>query len=126
MEEKKTSIDSALRLFLKDLILEILQEMNQKVEKPVESRNLTIKEAAEYLHLSKACLYNKTSKNLIPFMKTGKNLIFSKDELDCWLRGKAKPTIEDLNTKANEIIRKNRTRATQRMLKERSKKYDWK
>ncbi len=48
---------------------------------------LSIKEAAKYLHLAVATIYEKTSARLIPFHKRDKKLYFVKEELDVWLNG---------------------------------------
>ncbi|MDF1676836.1 MAG: helix-turn-helix domain-containing protein [Vicingaceae bacterium] len=47
---------------------------------------LTIKEASDFLHLSKATLYSKVSKGELPYMKRSKRLYFSKTELTEYLK----------------------------------------
>lgn len=44
-----------------------------------------IKDVAEYLQLSVRTVYNKTSKDEIPFLKKGKVLYFQPEKIENWL-----------------------------------------
>jgi excisionase family DNA binding protein len=46
---------------------------------------LSIIEASKFLNLAVTTIYEKTSKNLIPFFKRDKKLYFKKTELEEWL-----------------------------------------
>ena len=46
---------------------------------------LTIDDLSEYIHLSRSTIYKKTSARLIPYIKSGKKLLFKKDAIDEWL-----------------------------------------
>jgi excisionase family DNA binding protein len=64
--------------------LKALLERLDTLPKPNDTMNA--KEAAAYLKLSMATLYEKTSKGKIPYLKSGGSLIFSRSELENWLR----------------------------------------
>ena len=53
---------------------------------------LTIKQASNYLKLTKDNIYRMTSKKTIPHFKPSKNLLFDKNELDAWLELHAQET----------------------------------
>jgi excisionase family DNA binding protein len=65
----------------------------EKVPVPLEptperniKKTLSIKEAAEYLNVSKGTLYKYTSEATIPFYKVGSRILFKTEELDAWLK----------------------------------------
>lgn len=53
---------------------------------PNSDKLMTIEEAAEFLSLSVSTIYVQVSKSIIPCMKKGKRLYFSKDELTDWIK----------------------------------------
>ncbi len=56
-----------------------------------ETGLLTAEQAADYLQISLATLYEKTSNRKIPHNKVGKLLRFRKSELDRWIETKSVP-----------------------------------
>lgn len=58
----------------------------EKKESKADTDLLNVDEAAEMLGVAKATLYTKSSKALIPHMKRGNRLYFSKSELIDWLK----------------------------------------
>ena len=73
-------------------------------EAPRANHTMNAKQAAAFIKVSMPTLYEKTSKNKIPYLKNGGGLIFSKSELEVWLRA-GRP---DLMDKAIEnLISKN-------------------
>jgi excisionase family DNA binding protein len=62
---------------------------------------LTIQEASVFLKLTVNTIYGLTSRNELPFMKTGKRLYFSKAELFKFIRNGRKKTNEEV-AKAEE------------------------
>ena len=52
---------------------------------------LNAKEAAEYLGLSQATVYSKTSRKELPAHKQGRIVRYHREELDAWLRGSPTP-----------------------------------
>lgn len=69
-----------------DIIKSSRAEALQNFSLPTQDEDfLTITEAAEWMNLSKQTLYQKTSKNEIPYLKKGKRIYFQKSELKIWL-----------------------------------------
>ena len=58
---------------------------------------LNLDEAAEYLNISKSCLYKMTSKKEIPFYKPNRLVYFERRELDNWVRSAHVQSEEQLN-----------------------------
>jgi excisionase family DNA binding protein len=80
-----------------DSLPQVVQELNAKIDnitsllqsaKPdvQQSDLLTIKGAAKFLNLSVPTLYGKVSRREIPFMKRGKRLYFSREELTSYIK----------------------------------------
>jgi excisionase family DNA binding protein len=72
---------------------------------------LTIEEASDFLHLSKATIYSKVSKRELPYMKRSKRLYFSRIELTEYLQGGRNKTNEEIQASADEYLRKSKKRA---------------
>jgi len=63
---------------------------------PEPDKFMTLREVAEYLHLSYASIYRLTSNRQIPFSKQGKKLYFLKSEVDEWLKSGRRATVAEL------------------------------
>ncbi|HEX8022235.1 helix-turn-helix domain-containing protein [Mucilaginibacter sp.] len=77
--------------------VELIEHMVLSLQPKEEDANelLDIKEAAEFLKVSVASLYNKVSRKEIPVSKPGKRLYFNKTELKEWVQlGKKKTAAE--------------------------------
>ncbi len=72
----------------------------------VEKNYLNINELADYIQESKSSIYKKTYKNRIPFIKTGKKLLFQKDAVDRWLAKFAQPTVDEINENVELLFNK--------------------
>ena len=57
---------------------------------------LTIAQVAEFLSLSVPTVYGLVSRSVIPCMKKGKRLYFSKDEISDWIKTGKKKTISEM------------------------------
>jgi excisionase family DNA binding protein len=75
-----------------------------------EDKLLTIREAAEILHLSVPTVYGLVQRSEVPVCKRGKRLYFSKQELIEWIMSGRKKTNSEINAEADDYI-KSRTRA---------------
>ena len=62
---------------------------------------LSIDELSEYINLSNSTIYKKTHLRTIPFIKTGKKLLFKKEAIDEWLQQHTHDTMSDLQ---NNIV----------------------
>jgi len=78
-------------------------ELVKQIESVLEQtgRPLNLKEAAEYLNLSKTCLYHLTSARKIPFYKpNNKKIYFLKEDLRAWLLQRKISSNSELDSKA--------------------------
>lgn len=82
--------------FLKSAIKEILSEDLKNLKSDLPDI-LNIREAASFLKLKIATLYEKTSLKVIPHFKKGNKLYFKRKELEEWIKSgkvKTKPELE--------------------------------
>jgi excisionase family DNA binding protein len=93
--------ETELKALLKASISESLRE-NQKDDKKDAHNLLSLKEAANYVHLAVQTLYGFTSQRTIPFIKTGKKLLFKKSDLDNWLNDGRKKTKKEIEADYNK------------------------
>jgi excisionase family DNA binding protein len=85
----RDELTALIREIINEEIVKLRSEFECPVQHPCrEPEFLSVKEAAEYLNLAVATLYEKTSLKLIPFHKRDKKLYFKKVELKEWLLGK--------------------------------------
>ena len=71
---------------------------------------LTIHEAADFLNLSVNTIYGLTSRRAIPFMKTGKKLIFSEKSLIEHIKNTRQKTVAEIQSEANTFLANQGTR----------------
>ena len=71
---------------------------------PEADQLFTIQQAADFLTLSVPTLYNLVSRKEIPYMKKGKRLYFSKEELTSWLKSGRKQTMAEIQTEADAYL----------------------
>jgi excisionase family DNA binding protein len=69
---------------------------NAKLQTADSGKPLSMEEAAEYLGIPKATLYQFTSKRLIPFRKLGRRIVFVKADLATFLDSKKKRSVEKI------------------------------
>ena len=78
---------------LKSILLKSLEVPQQSTKDGDEL--LTIEEAGEILKLAVPTIYGLVNRRIIPYMKKGKRLFFSRKELTDWIKtGRRKTTIE--------------------------------
>jgi len=72
-----------------------------------QSELLTIEQAAEFLHLSKATMYSKVSRKQIKFMKpSGKRLYFLRESLLEYVKAGRCETAQEMADNAHEYLTK--------------------
>ena len=86
-----------------DNITSLLQSAKQNVQQP---DLLTIKDAANFLNLSRPTLYGKVSRREIPFMKQGNRLYFSKAELVDYIKSGKILSESEIQEQANTFLSK--------------------
>lgn len=84
----------------------IRQALSEQVTPPTlapdQDKLLTLKEAAAFLNLAPQTLYGFTSKRLMPFIKRGKKLYFSKEALSSWLLEGKRKSIAEIKAELTE------------------------
>ena len=106
--------DIKLKEFLREILEPIIDDcleraMNKYInsmalEPKDESGVFDMKEAAQYLKISKQTLYGMTSKRTLTFYKHGHRIYFKKSELDDWInQGKVK-TQAEIHAEASSYI----------------------
>jgi len=65
---------------------------------------LCIAEASKYLNLAIPTLYGLVSNKIIPHMKKGKKLYFSRQELEEWIKSGKRKTLAEKNDEINALI----------------------
>ena len=89
-----------LKELLRSVVKECLEEPIRK-NRNTDSNNqelLNVKQAAAYLHIQVATLYEKTCKRRIPHFKKGKKLYFRMEDLEKWLKEGKVRTREELES----------------------------
>jgi excisionase family DNA binding protein len=83
---------------LRDLINKSVQSAlkNAKLLSVDTGKPLTLEQAADFLGIPKATLYQFTSKRLIPFRKLGRRIVFSKADLMTFLDSKKKMSVAQI------------------------------
>jgi excisionase family DNA binding protein len=88
---------------VKSAVREIFREKNDS-SRPAYPETLDIKEAANFLKLKIATLYEKTSRKLIPHFKKGNKLYFHREELIEWIKNGKVQTHEEIESKAATFL----------------------
>ena len=87
--------------------IERLLESQHNVARIDSDKLLTIREAAEVIHLSVPTIYGLVQRQEIPVCKKGKRLYFIGQELTQWIKTGRKKTITEIQSEADQyIIRK--------------------
>ena len=94
---------------LKELVKASVKDAIQKAQsiwqrKEEADEILNADQAAKLLKIAKPTLYSKTSRNLLPYMKQGKKLIFKKSDLLEYLEKGRYLTNAQIEAKANDYI----------------------
>lgn len=87
-----------------DNIERLLQQQNEQKSTVQVGDLLTVNKAAEFLSLATPTIYTKVSKGELPFMKRGKRLYFSREDLTAYLRAGRKSTNDEILEGAGQYI----------------------
>jgi len=68
---------------------------------------LNVEEAADFLNLAMATVYDKTSKNVIPHKKKGNKLYFIRAELEKWVMSGEVKTETEYEEIARDFVMRN-------------------
>jgi excisionase family DNA binding protein len=84
--------------------IERLLLSRSEVSQPDADKLLTIREAAEFLHLTVPTIYSLVSRAEIPVCKRGKRLYFSKLEVTSWIMAGRKKTVSETDEKVDSYL----------------------
>lgn len=85
------------------LLLEVLERDKVSKAEP-QKRIFSLNEVAEYLGLSKSCVYTYVSEKKIPVNKRGGKNYFLRDEIDTWVKEGRVKTVFELQQEAIDFI----------------------
>ncbi len=86
---------------IESLLLDIKHKPESPKNDSHESDLLTVPDLATKLKCSLPHIYFLTSKNLVPFMKKGKKVYFSRIEIDAWMKSGKRKTVDELEAEAS-------------------------
>ncbi len=66
---------------------------------------LTLDELKDYIKMSKSTIYKWCSNGQIPYIKTGKLLLFNKDAIDSWLDQYNVPYREQIVNNVSKLLK---------------------
>jgi len=91
--------------------MEFIQEQLKEIKELLQKQNLqqneflTLKEASDYLQLSKSCLYKMTSKKELPFYAPGgKKIYFKRVELNNWILSSKVSSTNDIGLEVESYL----------------------
>jgi len=74
-----------------------------------EKSILSVREACQYMDISKSYLYKLTHGKLLPYYcPNGKKIYFQKNDLETWMTGNRQPSNEEIKQIARNLIFKNK------------------
>jgi excisionase family DNA binding protein len=90
-----------------EIILKKLEKLEVLIERQyiLSKEILSLEEAAEYLQLSKSCLYKMTSSKEIPYyVPGGKKIYFKRNELDNWVFKSKVNSVNEFDIEAESYL----------------------
>jgi excisionase family DNA binding protein len=96
------------KTLLKKSLLEVVAEL--KLQNDSEDQLMTTQQAAAFLNLTLASVYDKTSQKLIPHYKQGKKIMFKKSELVAWIESGKISTMDDIEAETKRYFKESRFR----------------
>ncbi len=90
--------------------IERLLLSRSEVPQPEADKLLTIRETAEFLHLTVPTIYLLVQRAEIPVCKRGKRLYFSKHEITDWILAGRKKTVAEIDEKVDAYLTKTKRR----------------
>jgi excisionase family DNA binding protein len=66
---------------------------------------MTVEELKDYIKMSKSTIYKGCSNSKIPYIKTGKLLLFKKETIDLWLKQFTMPTKDQVENNISKLLK---------------------
>ncbi|ESU27095.1 hypothetical protein FLJC2902T_22740 [Flavobacterium limnosediminis JC2902] len=99
--------DEGIKVLVEQITANIKKELQLTPNATQEDEFLTIDELTKLIGLTKATIYGHVHRNTIPFIKKGKMLRFSKQDILNWLQDGKSKSKSDLEARADEYLAKN-------------------
>jgi len=116
--EIQNTIESLLRELMTPIIENAMENVlirNKSLFQPSEpvkfsSNPWSIREVAEYIHLTVPTIYGLVQRSAIPNYKVGKRLYFKKEDLDKWIGEGRRQTIKEIEDSVKDYLQPRRSR----------------
>jgi excisionase family DNA binding protein len=92
-----------------EIILKKLEKLEVLIERQyiLSKEILSLEEAAQYLQLSKSCLYKMTSRKEVNYyVPGGKRIYFRRSELETWILNSRVSSVNELETNMEVYLSK--------------------
>jgi len=89
---------------IEDLLLTLLARMDQ-IEKPETETFGDIEECSMWIKKSTSTIYKYVSEKKIPYIKSGKKVLFNKQHVISWLKADTKGTISDIRAEVDQELK---------------------
>lgn len=89
---------------MKQLLQMLLSEKQSAAKTSAQNRTMCVDEAAAYLQMPKATLYDKLARGEVPAIKTGKRYLLYQHELDKWLETRRKNPVPLSDDEQNDAM----------------------
>lgn len=93
-----------LNSFIENSIRKVFEELSSQPTVQSCQDLLSIAEASKVLNLAIPTIYGLVSNEIIPHMKKGKKLYFSKHELEEWIKSGRRKTSTEKNNEINALL----------------------
>ena len=109
MNQKFSSLlDGLIKVLAEQITENIKNELQIQPQKVTqEDEFLNIDELSNLIGLTKPTIYGHVHRNTIPFIKKGKMLRFSKNDILNWLQDGKSKSKADIDNQVNEYLAKN-------------------
>lgn len=100
--------EEGIKVLVEQITANIKKELQfTSTATPTEDKFLNIEELSKLIGLTKPTIYGHVHRNTIPFIKKGKMLRFSKQDILNWLQESKSQTTTEIDAKANEYLANN-------------------
>ena len=99
--------DEGIKVLVEQITANIKKELQFTPTATQEDEFLTIDELTKLISLTKPTIYGHVHRNTIPYIKKGKMLRFSKQDILNWLQDGKNKSKRELEARADEYLAKN-------------------
>jgi len=99
--------DEGIKVLAELITRNIKNELRPTSDATIEDEFLNIDELSKLIGLTKPTIYGHVHRKTIPFIKKGKMLRFSKQDILNWLQAGKSQSASNLEAKVNDYLAKN-------------------